>query len=242
MALLRMPEGAVVMQVAGDAARGHARSSSGWEFFETRCAWPGEQSLPRVLASGAKMLVRRLGVVKEAGATVSLKVDGPPDFVDPSGLLRIGGAMVTRLGGGGGGPSVSIEWGAAVALALKALGPPLEEGAGGASESDARERRVDVGSVEEVGATEGVDDGSGVGGDNSLEDRSRGGLRGGAGRRSRALDPRYNHAWLYIRNRVRRLDGFDSDGARIEEEYLLITLNELCGLSRGSKDRTQRFA
>ena len=44
-----------------------------------------------------KLLVRRLGVVKEAGAKVSLMVDGPPDLVSPDGMLRVGGAMVSRL-------------------------------------------------------------------------------------------------------------------------------------------------
>ena len=71
-------------------ASGDPAAAACWEWFEVLGGWPD------VTARGSWLKVENLGTVREAPNGLRLRGDGRHDFLDPAGVLLVGGALVTR--------------------------------------------------------------------------------------------------------------------------------------------------
>ena len=91
---LRILPGAIVMRLRPDssgAAGTDPRASACWEWFEVLGGWPD------VTARGSWLKVEHLTTVREAPNVLRLRASGRHDFLDPDGVLLVGGALVERV-------------------------------------------------------------------------------------------------------------------------------------------------
>ena len=121
---LRLLPGAIVMRLsAGREASARTVASGCWERYEVLGGWPS------VTASGSWLKVVNLVTVRETPGELRLRVGEAEDFLDPTGVVVLGGALAERETRRG-RSEVVVQWAAAASLAVRAL---AERGAGAAA-------------------------------------------------------------------------------------------------------------
>ena len=114
---LRILEGAVVMRAnpaSGGAAGVNPMKGECFELFEVLGRWPD------VTARGSFLKVVNLTKVRETPTELRLSVGEQQDFLDPEGVVLVGGALVERDVRRG-KPELVVKWSVAAALAARAL-------------------------------------------------------------------------------------------------------------------------
>ena len=142
---LRLLPGAVVIRVnpgrsggAPGAAGVRSTASGCWQLFEVLGSWPS------VTAAGSWVKVTKLELVRETPSELRLR-RGLEDFLDPTGVVMLGGAL-HELKEGRGKQEVVVKWPMAASLAERALA-----GAWEARLEQARARASDAGAGADAG-------------------------------------------------------------------------------------------